>query len=289
MKFSFTLEKDQRLILSILKEAGRIHYPILERILDTIKSSESGFSTFVKFAASKNNDKYDYTPDWQKPKLSKLERTIEGLIFVGLVRRILHEGSKSYTYLEDVLTEDDLELTDEGERVAQSIKDKRRLILRPTPPRRTTIFVACAFGRDDVDELFNSQIHPACTALGYEACRIDMSEPSQTITESIIEGITECACTIADLTYARPSVYFEVGFAHGLGVPLLLMCRSDHDRGSSENLKVHFDLEQFKISFWSHTENGKFHWPRKMKPIDRLRKLVPIISSDKRIKSAKKG
>ena len=274
--FSFTLKPDQKLILRILRETGKLHFPVLERILDAINVSDFDFDEFVRVVGDKRP--WDLRSSWEKPKISQLERTIEGLIFVGLVKRSSH----SYDHLrifptDSGLTIDDLELTSEGERVAKSIKEERFLILRPAPTRRSTIFVACAFGHDDIDILYEKQLVPALEALRYNPIRIDMSEPNKSITEAILEGITDCACAIADLTYARPSVYFEVGFAHGLGVPLLLTCRSDHHRGKHDDHKVHFDLEQYKISFWSRTPKGGFRWPKNMNPSLRLPTLVPVV------------
>ncbi len=89
-----------------------------------------------------------------------------------------------------------------------------------------------------------------------------------------MEGIRETACIIADLTYARPSVYFEVGYAHGLGIPLLLTCRKDHFHGKVDHARVHFDLEQFKISYWSRNAKGRFQWPAAMEPSERLSKIL---------------
>ena len=203
---------------------------------------------------------------------------------VGLVERpgytgLAHRETGRKLYLPyNSSSEVEVELTHEGKRVARSIKDERQLILRPAPDRRTGIFVACAFGRPEIDALYDKQLAPACESLGYEPLRIDMSEPERSITDAILEGITECACVVADLTFARPSVYFEVGFAHGLGVPLLLSCRSDHYRGKRDDAKVHFDLEQYKVSFWSRTPKKGFRWSRKMKPLSRLSDLVPNLN-----------
>ena len=274
MKVSFTLKPDQKLILRILRETGKIHYPVLRRVLESIEHSESDFDAFVKAVAGKRA--FELRPEWQKPKRTELERTLEGLVFVGLIEQSFHSNGQFIVAMGDTgLTNDDIALTSEGERIAKSIKDERHLILRPAPTRRTTVFIACAFGYDEIDLLYEKHILPACKSLNYDAVRVDMTEPKQSITDAILEGITECACVIADLTFARPSVYFEVGFAHGLGIPLLLTCRSDHHRGKADDEKVHFDLEQYKISFWKRTPKGGFHWPKNMKPVSRLPALVP--------------
>ena len=111
--------------------------------------------------------------------------------------------------------------------------------------------------------------------LDYEPVRVDLSEPEQTITELMMKAITEAAAVLADLTHARPSVYFEVGYAHGLGVPLVLTCRQDHERGDRDDARVHFDLEQYKISYWSRTSKNRFRWEKGMKPATRLASIIP--------------
>jgi len=164
----------------------------------------------------------------------------------------------------------ELSLTDEGKRIAKQLAEGRQVIFRPMRPQRTTIFVACAFGYEEIDELYVKQLEPVCTKLGYFPIRVDLKEDSKPITNSILQGIIEAECVIADLTFARPSVYFEVGFAHGLGVPLILTCRRDHQRGAEANAKVHFDLEQYKISYWTKDEQSAFIWPANMDPETRL-------------------
>lgn len=182
------------------------------------------------------------------------------------------KSGQNYSSLEAALPE--LSLTDEGKRIAQQLAEGRQFIFRPMHPQRTTIFVACAFGSDEIDELYVKHLEPVCTKLGYSPVRVDLKEASETITNSILQGIIEAECVIADLTFARPSVYFEVGFAHGLRVPLILTCRQDHYRAAAENAKVHFDLEQYKISYWAADERGVFIWPANMEPETRLRAVL---------------
>ena len=123
-----------------------------------------------------------------------LDRDIHGLEFLGLVEiqygnlylppmSRAHEGRLGF--------EDELGLTDEGLRVATALREGRRVILRPRPSLRTTVFVACAFGYEQIDELFELEFVAACNQVGYEPIRVDMSEPSQTITDHVIEAITE--------------------------------------------------------------------------------------------------
>ncbi len=271
MKVSFTLKPDQKLILQILLEAGNISFAVLREVVEAIDNIGLGIKSIVKTVIDKNDTSL---PPFGVNRLKdkEIERTIDGLVFIGLINSTNSGGFSNSNSLPAFTS---IWLTTEGKRIAKSIKDKRHYILRPAPEQRMTIFVACAFGYNEIDLLYDNHLLPACKLLQYEPIRIDNTEPTQSIADAIIKGISECACVIADLTFARPSVYFEVGLAHGLGIPLLLTCRSDHHRGKSDNLKVHFDLEQYKISFWNRTPKGHFRWKNNMKPSTRLPLLVP--------------
>ena len=166
-----------------------------------------------------------------------------------------------------------IRLTAKGKQVAQRVAEGRRIVFRPIQSERITIFIACAFGYEEINQLYDIHFKPACEKFCYVPFRVDLNEPAQSITKSILDGITEAECVIADLTFARPSVYFEVGLAHGLGIPLVLTCRKDHLNGTEDDKKVHFDLAQYKISYWSVTEQGEFEWEEGMSPTERL-KLV---------------
>jgi hypothetical protein len=170
----------------------------------------------------------------------------------------------------------ELFLTEEGVRIAERILEGRRPIIRLPQSVRSDIFIASAFGYEEIDLLFENEFKPACEEIGYKPLRVDLSEPIETITEAILRGIQKCECLIADLTFARPSVYFEIGFAHGLGIPVILTCRKDHFKGQEEALKVHFDLEQYKISYWENAANGRVIWFKNMSPLERLKVLINL-------------
>jgi len=167
-----------------------------------------------------------------------------------------------------------VKITSEGLEVATKIRENRLLVVRQQQVRRNSIFVASAIGRTDTDGLYEKVFKPTCAEFGLDAVRVDLSEPESTITEAILQGIQVAECVIADLTYARPSVYFEAGFGGGLGVPLLLTCRMDHQKGLDDSERVHFDLEQYKISFWKLEKGGSYIWKKGMDPKSRLKALI---------------
>lgn len=169
-----------------------------------------------------------------------------------------------------------VQITREGLELASRITENRLLVVRQKVVSRKSIFIASAFGHEDTDELYEKVFKPACTKIGFQAIRVDLSEPESTITEAILRGIQTAECVIADLTYARPSVYFEAGFGGGLGVPLLVTCREDHQKSSVDSERVHFDLEQYKISFWRRNADGSYLWKNEMDPESRLRGIIDL-------------
>jgi hypothetical protein len=292
MKVHYELKPLDRLILQVLYATTEatvlckdeaLPYETLESIILALESARTGLDldALARLVSGRQD------PDLSRylhgePRKTTLERQIEGLLFIGLIA-IGPDPNPGRFYFpihlaEDVaITASAFQLTEEGLRVTRAIKDDRNIILRPRKSLQTTVFVASAFGFAEIDELYAECIEPTCLSHGYKPVRVDMSEPSSSITEAILRGITEAACVIADLTHARPSVYYEVGFAQGLGVPLLLTCRKDHYRGTESKLRVHFDLEQYKISFWSRDANSAFQWPPGMNVSDRLPALVPAL------------
>jgi hypothetical protein len=83
--------------------------------------------------------------------------------------------------------------------------------------------------------------------------RIDRVEHNDDIDDRIIQELERASFAIADLTYARPSVYFEAGYAQRR-IPVVYTCRRDHFRprpnDENGNLRVHFDLQMKNIISW---------------------------------------
>jgi hypothetical protein len=146
-------------------------------------------------------------------------------------------------------------------------------------PRSLKCFVAMAFGNPETDRLYDRAIVPTLDAVNLRAVRVDRVEHNGDIDDRIIQELQDCRLVIADLTFARPSVYFEAGYAQRV-VPVIYTCRKDHfDRGAPDNGRVHFDLLMRNIIDWRRPDDPKFRL-RLAKRLNHV--LRPILTAERR-------
>ncbi|MEO7841617.1 MAG: hypothetical protein ABIU06_19930 [Anaerolineales bacterium] len=89
-------------------------------------------------------------------------------------------------------------------------------------------FIASAFGHDDVDAIYDRCIIPILRKLSVTPLRVDRVEHNEDIDNKIFELLDSADFAIADLTYARPSVYYEAGYAAGKLKPVIYIAKRDH-------------------------------------------------------------
>ena len=104
-------------------------------------------------------------------------------------------------------------------------------------------FVAMSF-KPTLNELYESGIRPAIIDAGYDPVRVDRKEHNEKICDLIIAEIRRSRFVVADFTRQRQGVYYEAGFALGLGRPVIFLC------AKKEEKRVHFDTRQYNHIFW---------------------------------------
>ncbi len=113
-------------------------------------------------------------------------------------------------------------------------------------------FVAMWF-HESTNQAWEAGIKPGIEDSGYEAVRIDRQEHVNKIDDQIIAEINRSRFIVADFTQgsdgARGGVYYEAGYAHGLGLPVIFTCRED----VFEN--IHFDTRQYNHIVWENVED----------------------------------
>lgn len=123
-------------------------------------------------------------------------------------------------------------------------------------------FVAMAFD-ESLDSAYANGIQPAVTECGFVPVRIDLVEHNEKICDKILAEIRQAQFVVADFTLHRPGVYFESGFAMGLGRPVIWTCRKDHLG------QAHFDTRQYNHIEWETPAELR------TKLADRIRALIP--------------
>lgn len=141
--------------------------------------------------------------------------------------------------------------------------------LKQARVRSDQAFVAMWFD-GSLEEAWKYGFKEALSVAGYIPIRIDLTEHNEKICDRIIAEIRKSGLLIADFTGQRGGVYFEAGFAMGLGIPVIWTCRQD----DSENL--HFDTRQYNHILWSEPEDLR------KKLVNRIEATIPAIKKKNR-------
>lgn len=150
---------------------------------------------------------------------------------------------KRYGYLVtiddfDVLNQD----TDDVDQLAKDV-----LVLCESLVVPNTVFIIMSF-KKEFDELYNVY-KEVCKTFGFNAVRTDKVYSLDKILPRILQGIRHSAFVIADVTETSPNVFYEIGYAEGLGRPVIATAK--------ENTKLPFDLVDTPVTFWSSLDDLK--------------------------------
>ncbi|MDZ7770184.1 MAG: hypothetical protein U5K38_14430 [Woeseiaceae bacterium] len=112
-------------------------------------------------------------------------------------------------------------------------------------------YVFIAMPIDDSDpnlEDVLDAIKEACQRCGLEAERVDEPESNDRITDRILEPIF-AQSTVVDLTNSKPNVFYEAGYAQGVGKTPIYIARS--------GTQLEFDLKDYPIIFFRNMKELK--------------------------------
>jgi hypothetical protein len=114
---------------------------------------------------------------------------------------------------------------------------------------RGLVFVIMPFRGTDMDDVY-SALKDECRKLQLKATRVDENTGSGFVIREITDLIERAEFIICDLTNERPNVYYELGYAHGVGneaMDILLIAK--------EGTALHFDIAPLRVQYYSTTEN----------------------------------
>jgi hypothetical protein len=122
--------------------------------------------------------------------------------------------------------------------IARYVADVLALAERMVAPR--SVFAVMSFdkGYDDVFDSYKE----VCKEFDFEAERTNESASLERIVPRVEKGIKECAFVLADVSETSPNVFYELGFARGLGKTVVLTAR--------KGTELPFDVGDIPVIFW---------------------------------------
>lgn len=109
-------------------------------------------------------------------------------------------------------------------------------------PTNATAFVIMPFS-EDFETVYTGLIKHSLEGLGFDVQRADDIENQRNILRDILEKISTSDLVIADLTGLNPNVFYELGVAHALKKPVILLTQVIED--------VPFDLQSYRLVEYS--------------------------------------
>lgn len=103
---------------------------------------------------------------------------------------------------------------------------------------------------EQFDILYTDVIRPVCEAHGYKVIRGDDFYTTGQIMDDIVRSIRTASLIIADVTPDNANVFYEVGFAHAINKPTILLSDKKRER-------LPFDISGFRTLFYDNTIGGK--------------------------------
>jgi len=138
----------------------------------------------------------------------------------------------------DILTEDEDATTEEIFKDAVFLIEsgkfqelRKRLAMGAS--ESLALFV-CPHGNEAVDQNYEMVIKPGLTAHQFNVERADELASAGPVNEKVTKAIIRSKIIVVDLTAERPNSYYEAGFAHALGKPVIILAQTGTTR--------HFDI-----------------------------------------------
>lgn len=113
---------------------------------------------------------------------------------------------------------------------------------------KPTAFIVMQFTKP-YNDLYTEVIRPICEQFGITAIRADEEFGPGIIIADIARQLAESKVIVAEITPTNPNVYYEVGYAHALNKPTILIAERE--------TKLPFDVSPFRTLFYDNTIEGK--------------------------------
>jgi hypothetical protein len=113
-----------------------------------------------------------------------------------------------------------------------------------------TVFVIMPFS-EPFDTLYREVIHPVASDLGFRVIRVDEIAGPGIILDDIQRQVENSQAVVAEISTHNPNVFYELGYAHALRKPAILLVRRQ------EGQKMPFDVQGYRAIFYDDSIGGK--------------------------------
>lgn len=113
---------------------------------------------------------------------------------------------------------------------------------------RPKAFVVMQFA-EPYDTFYKEVIQRQAENAGFDVFRIDQKAGPGIIFQDIQREIEQAEIVIAEITPANPNVFYELGYAHALQKPTILLARRES--------QLPFDVRSYRVVFYNDTIGGK--------------------------------
>ena len=91
----------------------------------------------------------------------------------------------------------------------------------------------------EFDDLYSDFLYETLTTLGFTVSRADDLQSAQNIMKDILLGLSDSDLIVADLTGLNPNVHYELGIAHALNKPVVML--------TQDISTLPFDLRSYRV------------------------------------------
>ena len=184
----------------------------------------------------------------------------------GLITKKLREltKGKSVADLKDLIgTVKNRDLKQRLLTELEALKEQRTESPEVTP---NYAFIAMAMDpkNPDLDDVLDA-LKEGASRCKIKAERVDEVQSNERITDRTLASIKEAEFVLVDLTYDRPNVYYEAGYAQGLGKTPVYVAQ--------EGTKIHFDVKDYPVIKYPNKRTLKDSLEQRLRAIKSGRKL----------------
>ena len=127
---------------------------------------------------------------------------------------------------------------------------------RPSNPSvKSDVFVIMPFLKE-LKPVYEDHIRSAIHELNLSIARGDDFFTAKSVMSDIWNAINSCRIVIADCTGRNPNVFYEIGMAHTLGKPVILISQNKDD--------IPFDIQHIRYIIYEFTPRGMSDFEKKL-------------------------